>query len=110
MARSTAMKSSSSSKRKAKQSFDRYIHKTLKQVHKDCGFSNKGMKVVASFVQDLFERLTNEAAALTRYSKTQTMSSRDIQTAVRLTLPAELAKHAMAEGTKAVAKLAVTKL
>jgi histone H2B len=34
------------------------------------------------------------------------MSSREIQTAVRLVLPAELAKHAMAEGTKAVAKVA----
>jgi histone H2B len=28
-----------------------------------------------------------------------------VQTAVRLVLPAELAKHAMAEGTKAIAKV-----
>lgn len=32
------------------------------------------------------------------------INSRDIQTAVRLTLPGELAKHAVSEGTKAVTK------
>lgn len=31
-------------------------------------------------------------------------SSREIQTAVRLMLPGELAKHAVSEGTKAVTK------
>lgn len=33
-----------------------------------------------------------------------TMTSREIQTAVRLILPGELAKHAVSEGTKAVTK------
>ncbi|KNH04238.1 HIStone family member (his-48)-like protein [Perkinsela sp. CCAP 1560/4] len=96
-------------KRKSKQSFNRYIHKTLKQIYKDIGFSKKGMAVMSSFVNDIFERLAVEAASLTRYNKAQTMSSIDIQTAVRLSLPGELAKHAMAEGTKAVARLAASK-
>ena len=33
-----------------------------------------------------------------------TITSREIQTAVRLMLPGELAKHAVSEGTKAVTK------
>jgi len=33
-----------------------------------------------------------------------TLTARDIQTAVRLTLPGELAKHGVSEGTKAVTK------
>ena len=33
-----------------------------------------------------------------------TLSSREVQTAVRLILPGELAKHAVSEGTKAVTK------
>jgi len=41
---------------------------------------------------------------LGKINKTKTLSSREVQTAVRLTLPGELAKHAMSEGTKAVAK------
>jgi histone H2B len=39
-----------------------------------------------------------------RYNKRGTLSSREIQTAVRLILPGELAKHAVSEGTKAVTK------
>ena len=91
--------------RKVKHSFNIYIYRTLKQIHKDIGFSKKGIKVVNSLVEDIFERLSVEAASLTRISKHPTLSSREIQTAVRLTLPGELAKHAMAEGTKAVAKM-----
>lgn len=34
------------------------------------------------------------------YSKKSTISSREIQTAVRLILPGELSKHAISEGTK----------
>ena len=36
------------------------------------------------------------------YSKKSTISSREIQTSVRLILPGELAKHAISEGTKSV--------
>jgi len=57
-----------------------------------------------SFVGDLFEQITSEAGKLSRYNKKATMSSREIQTAVRLVLPGELAKHAVSEGTKAVTK------
>ena len=38
------------------------------------------------------------------YNKRSTIISREIQTAVRLLLPGELAKHAVSEGTKAVTK------
>jgi histone H2B len=48
------------------------------------------------------ERIASEASRLTQYNKRQTISSREIQTAVRLLLPGELAKHAVSEGTKAV--------
>jgi hypothetical protein len=39
---------------------------------------------------------------LAAYSKKSTISSREIQTSVRLILPGELAKHAISEGTKSV--------
>ena len=45
-----------------------------------------------------------EASKLCRYSKKKTLSSREIQTSVRLMLPGELSKHAVSEGTKAVTK------
>lgn len=53
---------------------------------------------------DIFERIATEASKLAAYNKKSTISSREIQTAVRLILPGELAKHAVSEGTKAVTK------
>ena len=62
------------------------------------------MSIMNSFVNDVFERIAGEAARLGQYNKRKTISSREIQTAVRLLLPGELAKHAVSEGTKAVTK------
>ncbi|KAL5710993.1 hypothetical protein ACHQM5_021494 [Ranunculus cassubicifolius] len=81
-----------------------YLFKVLKQVHPDIGISSKAMGIMNSFTNDLFEKIAAEAAKLSRINKKHTMSSREIQTAVRLVLPGELAKHAVSEGTKAVTK------
>jgi hypothetical protein len=53
-------------------------------------------------IDTFLERIAGEASRLAQYNKRQTISSREIQTAVRLLLPGELAKHAVSEGTKAV--------
>lgn len=45
---------------------------------------------------------------LASYSKKSTISSREIQTSVRLILPGELSKHAISEGTKSVTKVCFT--
>jgi len=91
-------------KGKRKESYAIYIYKVLKQVHPDTGVSSKAMSIMNSFVNDLFERIAAEASKLAHYNKRSTITSREIQTAVRLLLPGELAKHAVSEGTKAVTK------
>ncbi len=90
--------------KKRNESYSVYIYKVLKQVHPDTGVSSKAMSVMNSFVSDLFERIATEASKLSHFSNTKTLTSREIQTAVRLLLPGELAKHAVSEGTKAVTK------
>ena len=79
--------------------------------------------ILNSFVNDIFERIgestwdafvcaeltvfvasAGEASKLASYNKRSTISSREIQTSVRLILPGELSKHAISEGTKAVTK------
>ena len=95
--------------KKRKESYAIYIYKVLKQVHPDTGVSSKAMSIMNSFVNDLFERIANEASRLAHYNKRSTISSREIQTAVRLLLPGELAKHAVSEGTKAVTKYTSSK-
>jgi len=91
-------------RKKRKESYSSYIYKVLKQVHPDTGVSSKAMLIMNSFVNDIFERIASEASRLAHYNKRSTISSREIQTAVRLLLPGELAKHAVSEGTKAVTK------
>ena len=109
MARTPGKKSSKKAaapKRHAKrtETYSTYIYRVLKQVHPETGISKKGMSIMNSFINDVFERLCNEAGRLSRYNKKSTLSSREVQTSVRLVLPGELAKHAVSEGTKAVTK------
>ncbi|KAA0044072.1 hypothetical protein IC582_009501 [Cucumis melo] len=90
--------------KKSTETYKIYIFKVLKQVHPDIGISSKAMGIMNSFINDIFEKLAQEASKLARYNKKPTITSREIQTAVRLVLPGELAKHAVSEGTKAVTK------
>ena len=76
----------------------------LLQVHPDTGISSRAISILNSFITDIFEKIATETAQLARYNKKPTVTSREIQTAVRLILPGELAKHAVSEGTKAVTK------
>uniref|UniRef100_A0A914WSF7 Histone H2B n=1 Tax=Plectus sambesii TaxID=2011161 RepID=A0A914WSF7_9BILA len=95
--------------KKRHESFAVYIYRVLKQVHPDTGTSSKAMSIMNSFVNDVFERIAMEASRLAHYGKKSTISSREIQTAVRLILPGELSKHAVSEGTKAVTKYTTSK-
>ncbi|MGH0184191.1 UNVERIFIED_CONTAM: hypothetical protein FKN15_014177 [Acipenser sinensis] len=92
-----------------KESYAIYVYKVLKQVHPDTGISSKAMGIMKSFVNDIFERIAGESSRLAHYNKRSTITSREIQTAVRLLLPGELAKHAVSEGTKAVTKYTSSK-
>ena len=80
------------------------LARALVQVHPDTGISSKAMSILNSFINDIFEKIATETAQLARYNKKPTVTSREIQTSVRLILPGELAKHAVSEGTKAVTK------
>ncbi|KAL1532107.1 Histone H2B [Salvia divinorum] len=90
--------------KKSVETYKIYIFKVLKQVHPDIGISSKAMGIMNSFINDIFEKMAQESSRLARYNKKPTITSREIQTAVRLVLPGELAKHAVSEGTKAVTK------
>ena len=91
-------------RKRSTESFNSYIFKVLRQVHPNMGISKKGMSVMNSLVSDTFEKVAAEAGRLCRYSNRGTLGGREAQTAVRLVLPGELAKHAVSEGTKAVTK------
>ncbi|KAL1270449.1 hypothetical protein QQF64_029465 [Cirrhinus molitorella] len=81
----TAGKGGKKRRKSRKESYAIYVYKVLKQ------------------------RIGGEASRLAHYNKRSTITSREIQTAVRLLLPGELAKHAVSEGTKAVTKYTSSK-
>ena len=91
-------------RRKAVVSYKTYIFKVMKQVHPETRISKKSMTIINNFVEDTFEKIASEASKLCRMHKRATMGSRDVQSAIRLVLPGELAKHAVSEGTKAMTK------
>jgi histone H2A len=95
--------------------FDTYIHRVQKQVHPDQRISGESVKLINDIVNYLALHISHKAVMLTKpldYEakgrKTplgkKTISSRDVQAAVRLVIPGELAKHAMSDGAKAVTR------
>ena len=104
MKKEPSNKSGAMKRRSGQPNYSVYIYRTLKQVHPDIGLSKKSMSIINSFIADTFDKLAVESQKLVKYNKKHTLSSREIQTAVRLVLPGELAKHAVNEGTKAVSK------
>lgn len=99
-----AVSSSSSRRRSRHETYSSYIFKVLHQCHPEINISKKAMSIMNSFVNDIFERTASEASKIAAYNKKSTITSKEVQTAVRLILPGELAKHAVSEATKAIAK------
>jgi len=62
------------------------------------------MAVMNSLLYNILDDVIDESRILIEKSGIRSLSSREIQTAVRLNFPGELAKHAVSEGTKAVTK------
>lgn len=99
-----------------------HIFRVLKTIHNGVGISKQAMDIVQGMIQDLALRIMLQVFKLyekdNKASSRCTVSSRDIQTAVRLLFPSELAKHAIAQGfvrfiflhitgTKAVCKVSI---
>jgi histone H2B len=81
-------------------SYATYIYRVLKQVHPALGMSQRAVSVVDDVVRDVFERIALQASRLCAL-RGATLEARDLQAAVRLVFPPELAKHAVSEGLKA---------
>lgn len=62
------------------------------------------MIVMNNFMNDIFERISTETSHLVRYNNRSTITTREMETAVRLLMHGELAKQALNEGTKAITK------
>ena len=92
---------------KKEESYKIYIFRLLKLVQPNNTISSKAMSIMNSLVNDLFHRVAKEASLIAQRNKKATLSWREIQTAVRLLYPGELAIHACAEGVRAKGKFEI---
>ena len=90
-------------KPRRKERFHNHLYRVLRQVQGwDISISAKAMNVMNEFSNHSFDRLMDEASRLVRYSGKATLTEREVQMAVRLVLPGELARHADKFGTKRI--------
>ena len=97
--------------RKKKESFALYSSKVLKETSgnkESKGINKKAMNIMNSLVFDVFDQLSNQAAQFIRSTKKHTLTSREIESCVKLLFPVDLAQHAIQEGRKAVEKFRAT--
>ena len=100
---------SSSSPRRKKPDFsklDTFIHKVSKQIFRGhLGINAEGMRVMNGLLKYTANAICSVAALMTTHAEKSTISSREIQTAVRLIFKSkELSRAAVEVGTKAVGK------
>ena len=90
-------------KRKScQETYSKYIFRILKQYQQDKSISKDSMSVMNSFINDILERILLEASKLSRANKKHTISTREIQTSLKLLLPGELGKFAHVAGMSAI--------
>ena len=93
--------------RKKKESFALYIYKVLKETSgnkESKGINKRAMNIMNSLVFDVFDQLATQAAQLLRSTGKHTLTSREVESCVKLLFPVDLAQHAIQEGRKAVEK------
>ena len=91
-------------KRLRKERYAPHIYETLRRFHPNTQFSPGAISLLDSLVNTISDRLVNEVHKLARYNSCNTISSREVETAVKLHFPDDLSKHAISEATKAVRK------
>lgn len=83
-----------------------YIQRVLKQVHPDAGFSSAALGEMNSISNIFAKALISAALKAMHSAKRQTLSGRDVQAAIRLTFPGQLAGHAVSRAASAATEYA----
>ena len=74
----------------------------LKNVHPNVGISGGARRIINQIVESLADYLATKIRELVMFESKVTITSREVQSAVRIYFPEELAKKAVSFGTKGV--------
>ena len=88
-----------------KVNFKNALFKVLRKIDPAGTISSKAMVVLNDLVCDVMERIASEAAAIRAKDKKTTLTTHEIQTAIRLILPGTLFTHAFYEAHRALRSL-----
>lgn len=83
-------------------SFNNYLRKLLNQVQPECNMGKDSSEQLDSLLKHISMRLAREARAIAHSTGRLTIQHEDVEAAVRLIFPENLAKHAMENGLKAL--------
>ena len=86
---------------------DTYIRKVLKQIHPAIGLDANALSVVNQLVTFVLGRIACVVSSLHSAVHHETITAREIETAVRIAFPVELGKHAVAAASNAATRYAM---
>jgi len=92
-------------RKRNRQGCSKRIGKGAPRASPDIGISEKAMKILDTFVHGLYEQLAVEASRVARSHRRNSLTSRDIETSVRVVLPEGLARRAMDRANLTVANI-----
>lgn len=93
-----------------KQEYEIYIHRLLKATVEDISISRDAMSILNTFCEDMFTRISKEAAQLVKYNQTSTLGMNEVRSGAKLVVPHELADFAIADANKAMMKYNESKM
>ncbi|TMX05036.1 hypothetical protein EJD97_003171 [Solanum chilense] len=64
--------------KKSVETYKNCIFKVLKEVNPDLAISSKAMGIMNNFINDIFEKLSQEFSILSRYNKKRTITTPEI--------------------------------
>ena len=85
-------------------SFQTYIFRVMKETKPEMSIGKNAMALMNSIIVELFEKLMGEARHLMIFSKKQTLSSKEIESSIKLHFPGELQKLAVNSSRDALTK------
>lgn len=85
-------------------SFQTYIFRVLKEVKPTSTISKKAIHLINNILAELFLKIMSESRHLMIFSKKQTLSSKEIESAIKLHFPGELQKLAIQTSKQSLVK------
>ena len=76
----------------------------LKKTYPELEMTEMGLKYLLLLVQNITDTISMNAINYTKLAKRKTIDSRDIQNAIKLSIPKQLEEVVLSEGIKAITK------